>query len=544
MRRCRVFEIRDPRPFGIAALLILTAVVDLPAAGSAGLPLPWGEVVCPMTPAHGQAEGAGSVSPALRSAESGEARQVWPPTPAPEVWTDSGRDLAYVYWRDVVVDSISAELPLLVAEGAVGLTVRATSHSDDVMLFVELIGPGGELLACRGCDEAPAVGQLGVGRGTTQMPSTDRPGWELASGMHAVRVRAYTRGGEGAAAGEDPPPAPASEVLVDVVAALRTEAGIGVSHLLDLNFVYLPGIPLTSAIAPAMPEFDDLLTLCDEAMAPLGIEVGTVTHRDLDRPEFSTISSWEEAGEMFRTSATVGQHRAVNVYCVSWFDGTLLNVAGLSGGIPGAATNGTRDSGIALRIMPTFPEFLDAYAVLFAHEIGHYLGLYHTTETNLLGEDPLSDTPRCNEPDLRACPDWDYEMFPIVNADSILWSPSQIAICKTHPYVRSVPVVGGVARRGSAARELGHGSSRVFVSANPFRETVRLQLAGGGADVSAGVFDVRGRRLLTLAFRQGELRWDGRDEDGRDVGPGVYFVRIAGESDSEPPLTVRLVRLH
>ena len=72
MRRCRVFEIRDPRPFGIAALLILTAVVDLPAAGSAGLPLPWGEVVCPMTPAHGQAEGAGSVSPALRSAESGE----------------------------------------------------------------------------------------------------------------------------------------------------------------------------------------------------------------------------------------------------------------------------------------------------------------------------------------------------------------------------------------------------------------------------------------------------------------------------------------
>ncbi len=543
MRRFRVFDIRDLRPLPIAALLALTAAADLPAAESAGHPLPWGEVVCPVTGARGSAEGVVEASPALRSAEAGEARRTWPPTPAPEVWTDSARDLAYVYWRDVVVDSISAELPLLVAEGTVGLTVRASSHSDEVMLFVELIGPGGELLACRGCDEAPAVGQLGVGRGTTQMPSTDRPGWELGSGMHAVRVRAYTRAGAGTANGEDPPSARGSEVLVDVVAALRTEAGIDVSHFLDLNFIYLPGIPLTSAIAQAMPEFDDLLALCDEAIAPLEIEIGTVTHRDLDRPEFSTISSWEEAGEMFRTSATVGQHRAVNVYCVSWFDGTLLNVAGLSGGIPGAATNGTRDSGIALRSMPTFPEFLDAYAVLFAHEIGHYLGLYHTTETNLLGEDPLSDTPRCNEPDLRACPDWDYEMFPIVNADSILWSASQVAICKTHPYVRSVPVVVGVARDEIASHEIGSGSPQVFVSSNPFRETVRLQLAGGGAAVSAGVFDIRGRHLLTLTCRRGELRWDGRDENGRDVGPGVYFVRIARESDSEPLHTVRLVRL-
>jgi hypothetical protein len=361
--------------------------------------------------------------------------------------------------------------------------------------------------------------------------------------MHAIRVRAYTRGGEGPSHEEHTSLLPAGEILVDVVAAMRTEAGVDVTHLLDLNFVYLPGIPLTSEIAQAMPEFDELLALSDEVLAPLGIQIGAVTHRDLNRPEFSTISSWEEAGEMFRTSATVGRHRALNVYCVSWFDGSLLNVAGLSGGVPGAATNGTRDSGIALRILDTFPQYLDFYALFVGHEVGHYLGLYHTTEANLLREDPLSDTPRCNEPDLRACPDWDYEMFPIVNAGSILWSGAQIAICNTHPHVRSVPVVGGVAGSRSVRRDVGPAGPRVLVSANPFRETVRLQLLGEGADVAAGVFDVRGRRLRALAFRQGELRWDGRDESGQDVGPGVYFVRIGGESESAPPRTVRLVRL-
>ncbi len=51
------------------------------------------------------------------------------------------------------------------------------------------------------------------------------------------------------------------------------------------------------------------------------------------------------------------------------------------------------------------------------------------------------------------------------------------------------------------------------------------------AELSAEVFDVRGRRVARLAERAypaGEhaLRWDGRDASGRAVAPGLYVVRV------------------
>jgi hypothetical protein len=52
--------------------------------------------------------------------------------------------------------------------------------------------------------------------------------------------------------------------------------------------------------------------------------------------------------------------------------------------------------------------------------------------------------------------------------------------------------------------------------------------ASGQADVA--LFDVRGRRVRTLASGsfpagQQELLWNGRDEGGRAVPAGVYFLR-------------------
>ena len=37
----------------------------------------------------------------------------------------------------------------------------------------------------------------------------------------------------------------------------------------------------------------------------------------------------------------------------------------------------------------------DQVAYIAAHESGHYLGLYHTTEANAGIFDPLGDTPQC-----------------------------------------------------------------------------------------------------------------------------------------------------
>jgi hypothetical protein len=67
---------------------------------------------------------------------------------------------------------------------------------------------------------------------------------------------------------------------------------------------------------------------------------------------------------------------------------------------------------------------------------------------------------------------------------------------------------------------------------NPFRATTRFRfdLAEGSA-VSAGVYDVQGRKVRSLTedtFPQGryEQAWDGRDAHGRPVAKGVYFYKL------------------
>jgi hypothetical protein len=67
---------------------------------------------------------------------------------------------------------------------------------------------------------------------------------------------------------------------------------------------------------------------------------------------------------------------------------------------------------------------------------------------------------------------------------------------------------------------------------NPFRDATRFRFAlqrGGSARLE--VFDVRGRRvrrLVTSALAPGAhaLEWDGRDQRGQVVVPGVYFYRL------------------
>jgi len=66
---------------------------------------------------------------------------------------------------------------------------------------------------------------------------------------------------------------------------------------------------------------------------------------------------------------------------------------------------------------------------------------------------------------------------------------------------------------------------------NPARSTRIYFSLPHGDDVELGVHDVLGRRITVLArgpMPAGEYarRWDGRDASGKQVGPGVYFLRL------------------
>jgi hypothetical protein len=82
-------------------------------------------------------------------------------------------------------------------------------------------------------------------------------------------------------------------------------------------------------------------------------------------------------------------------------------------------------------------------------------------------------------------------------------------------------------------------AARVAISIlpNPVRDGARIDLRiGGTGDVlvraDAAVLDLQGRRVRTLArgwLARGttSIRWDARDDQGRLIAPGTYFVRLA-----------------
>lgn len=69
---------------------------------------------------------------------------------------------------------------------------------------------------------------------------------------------------------------------------------------------------------------------------------------------------------------------------------------------------------------------------------------------------------------------------------------------------------------------------------NPFREITEFEYTiEDRAPVGIGVFDVRGRRVASLANvtqnpGRHRMAWDGRDSNGRPVPSGVYFYRLEG----------------
>jgi hypothetical protein len=503
-----------------AAVALAVVAAAPPGAGAPdGIVRAWPEegVRCPVEP---------GVFPPWATAVG----RALPDAPAPALVPRDDDDLVMLRWSGVEAFPVSEELPIVVEDGTVGLMIRADAPNDRFRVSVELLGPEGELLACADCDDAPAVGEVRPGRGTTQMPSTDRPGWELRPGRYAFRVRVEP-------AIEDPG---ADGTEVDVTATLRSDAGAEVQRFLDLNFIYLPECGLSRDIAPAAPEFREMIERVDEWLEPTGIRLGRITHNDLDRRGYSNISTWEEAAHLFRSSRQLGRPRALNVYCVRGFEPPLNPAVGLSGGIPGPSFDGTPDSGIIVRTSPLFTcsDCTDAFASLFVHEFGHYLGLYHTTEANLRHEDPFSDTPRCEKRDLRQCPDWSYVMFPVIHPANRVWSPGQIEVVRTHPLVRTVPVVRP--RVASPLSTPAADAAEVAAAPNPFRDRVELR-RGGVSDgpARARIYDVTGRVVRRLGTVGGTFAWDGRDDRGRVVPGGVYFARITETGVSR---TVRIVK--
>jgi M6 family metalloprotease-like protein len=74
---------------------------------------------------------------------------------------------------------------------------------------------------------------------------------------------------------------------------------------------------------------------------------------------------------------------------------------------------------------------------------------------------------------------------------------------------------------------------------NPFNPTTTIRFdVPRDASVELGIFDLRGRRVASLhrgPIEAGyhDVRWEGRDDKGRSVASGLYFVRLTGPGFSD-----------
>jgi hypothetical protein len=185
--------------------------------------------------------------------------------------------------------------------------------------------------------------------------------------------------------------------------ALRRQRGTR----LDLNVFYVGGGSefAPDGLHPGDARFADVLARLAARYERIGLALGGVREYDvvgslreeLGALEVSSVrggaggpppTSVAGLAELFALSAGVDDG-GINLFLVREM-GPLL---GISGGIPGAiGLHGTEASGVSIALDVVGLDRADA--VIF-HEISHQMGLFHTTESDGLELEPLSDTPSC-----------------------------------------------------------------------------------------------------------------------------------------------------
>jgi hypothetical protein len=214
---------------------------------------------------------------------------------------------------------------------------------------------------------------------------------------------------------------------------------------LDLTYWFVGAGGLGAPVAQTDSGFQALHQALGDRLASYGVAFGEVAYRDLpaERAEpFRVLEPERELGELL--ASIDAEDRTVSLVLVGGFE---TAVAGRSGGVPGTVLHGTAASGLAvsltdyLALGPT--EWVIAgFVRTTTHELGHYLGLFHTTEPEGDRHDPLDDTPQCTK-------DWDgdglvsAEDCPGLGAENLMFwegptgegelTPQQHWVIRRHP---------------------------------------------------------------------------------------------------------------
>lgn len=188
---------------------------------------------------------------------------------------------------------------------------------------------------------------------------------------------------------------------------------------LNMYFVGVPGVSAASAASDS--DIQAIMRVMKQIYGSMDVEVSVKDYIDVSSDvagSYGIIRDFYDVFNLVATSTSPGETTSdalsVNVFLIQDFSiSDAPGLLGVSTGIPGmAGLHGSSGSGLVFSTASLGTDNATLGQTL-AHEVGHFLGLRHTTEHLGLDHDPITDTPECRLPDLAfLCNDATNFMFP------------------------------------------------------------------------------------------------------------------------------------
>lgn len=345
-------------------------------------------------------------------------------------------------------DGVSQWLRFDVPSDAWSFVATASAADPTIKISLQsLVGPDGRLFPANPSASDSEQYDKNLAASEPGMPYAimvpNRPELAFSRGTYEIAWRAFESLTEPAAVG--------TELTVDVV--FRRSKAEPTGGKIDLLFLIGSNALFDAKAAATDQDLQDSLRHAATLLSMAGISIGNVTYEDVNRAVYE-----DDAGtlETMPVSAMLSERasEAPGAIRVIWLDDYFT--AGEAMGAPGAPGRpGLARVSPGVIDLPSVHGWLtERMGLTLAHELGHLLGLAHTTEQDW-SQDHLLDTPECtidqvSHRDAAGAPLLDegdcvghgvenvmfWKSFDSVRFEQLKFSPDQSWVMRRNPFVR------------------------------------------------------------------------------------------------------------